>query len=160
MSQACVTDWGNAFALGHVVLFRSSCSCFCVVLFPSSCSCFCGLSWVAKMADNHLGSYWVNDPYQLSVSVVVYGKCIQDSKENIQSTLLLAPLTHWSRLITPLFKWQSVMKRWFFKDTRILVLLCNCAILSTIHSQNTFNNTFVTIKQENKVEYPCAFGVA
>lgn len=86
-----MTDWGNAFALGHVVLL------------PSTCLCFCGVTWVAKKADNHLGSYWVNDPYQLSVSVLVYGKCIQGGKENIQCTLLLASLTHCSRLITPLF---------------------------------------------------------
>ena len=55
---------------GESLLFLAA--WLCTLLGASAC----GATQVAKMAENHLGSYWVNDPY-LSVSVVSTGKAIK-----------------------------------------------------------------------------------
>lgn len=84
MHQAHVTDWGNVYRPG------------CMVIFPSWCQHFRGVTWIAKMADHHLVSYWANDLYQLNVLEVVCGKCRQSSKTRTPS---LTPLTHQSCLL-------------------------------------------------------------
>lgn len=110
----------------------------------------CGATQVAKMAENHLGSYWFNDQYHLSVIMVSAGRAI--GLCSCFSSYWSAVLISWSN--SPWWKTDLKVHRHLFTFVQM------CCAICTSFSKQIFNNIFIITEQENKAQYPCAFEVA